>query len=186
MGSMARLSFNEIASYQRTDYSAIEVSISREVLLGENFQPCMAAYIPKKGEVGTIYAQYAASIGKHSSYRYRGLPYGILTEDFKVLKVGHSYIASPYYVDKPWLFIASHFAPYSVRDGAELLAECRDSGTVMVLAVLPFMGKQLVRLGYTKVTETEQYFAGELVLKEVYTNHPEVLARLAKKAGTTL
>jgi hypothetical protein len=78
-------------------------------------------------------------------------------------------------------FIPTHFAPHSLRGGAELVKEVRDS-VPSAFAVTPDLGAQLKKAQFKKVPD---FLAKKVVgpEKEVWTNSYAATARAAATGG---
>ena len=130
-------------------------------------------YSPSFGEMGTVISQYKHAMLKHSKWYNEGLfSHFYKNENGLLLKYGHSYmgISSIYKSKGHILRVFSHFMPYSMREGLEMLKCIFNSEDIAVFAVTPYLGKQLSKIGFTKIGETPQFFGGEVVLKEVFVN----------------
>ena len=178
---MPRINNQEILKAMISDYFIQGVDRPWEPVDDDWFRGrYLSYYFPKKGEVGTICAQYYKAMAKHSTYLWKGWGYSMLQMiqgdgwyydgHSDVIKWRHSYIQG--HQARPWLFVASHFAPYSIREGYEMLEWLRDSKALVIFAVTPYLAKQLVKLGYTVVDHKPQWFDGQYIMKTVCTNQP--------------
>ena len=68
------------------------------------------------------------------------------------------------------IFIASHFAPESLRSGVNLIKDAAESSMPILMAVPAYQAKQLEKAGFKFVTEIPQTFGGEIVSKHVMIN----------------
>lgn len=68
------------------------------------------------------------------------------------------------------IFILSHFAPYSLREGMEHLKVLQELPFKVLIAVPEYQAQMLIRLGFDFAGITYQFFGGELVEKQVLTN----------------
>ena len=129
-------------------------------------------HVLKIGEYGTVIAQYKKAMSKHSTYVCNTLFHHIFNEYGKVLKYKHSYCV--YYdtigKEREYVKIFSHFAPYSMREGVEMLKHLRDSEDLCVFAVTPYLGEMLKKLGYIYIADIPQLFEGKAIMKQIYCN----------------
>jgi len=134
-----------------------------------------------------VYENYVSAMTKHSSYvldqeRFMGLitEQEVNTEDdeywqesTKTWNASHGcFIVGDSLVHgffRSGLFVVSHFAPATMREGVKLVAKLKTYDNV-VFAVTEYLSKMLDKLGYNFVTEMPQEFAGEIVTKKVYTS----------------
>lgn len=126
----------------------------------------------KRGEYGTVIAQYKKAMVKHSTYVCNTLFRHISNDYGKVLKYKHSYCV--YYdtigKQREYVKVFSHFAPYSMREGVEMLKHLKNSEDLCIFAVTPYLGEMLEKLGYIYVTDIPQVFGGNCIMKQVYCN----------------
>jgi len=129
--------------------------------------------------IENIYKNYSNAIGRTSSYR----------GDLKTyIASGDAIVYKPFYADDSVLvgqlyndmFITSHFAPTSLRNGVELIKEAADSPMPIIIAVPDYQSNQLNKAGFRFITQVPQYFAGEIVMKNVMVNDAVTDADLKK------
>ena len=77
------------------------------------------------------------------------------------------------------IFCVSHFAPDSRKGGVELLRGTLSTETPFVICVPEYLAQQLLRLGFRRVGQIPQYFAGEIIAKQVMVNKAVTTSHLA-------
>lgn len=139
----------------------------------EDYRFHIKAYSPKKGEYGTILAQYKKFMLRHSDWYNKDLFYHFDSGNGSIFKYGHSYCGFYSRVgdkERPYLRVFSHFMPYSIREGYEMIASLLDCKDLCIFAVTPYLANMLDKLGFIKQGEIPQMFAGKICTKIVYTN----------------
>lgn len=113
-----------------------------------------------------IDAQYRKKIALHSDYHcdlwshiYFG--YG------SVFKYKDSFLVG--YLQEG-VFIVSHFAPASMKQGVEMMRELANGYESICFAIPFFMAKQAIKLGFEWIGSTHQLFAGHACFKHVFVN----------------
>ena len=68
------------------------------------------------------------------------------------------------------IFIVSHFAPTSLKKGAELIQNAAKEKMPIVIACPAYQSSQLERSGFKYLTQVPQIFNGEIISKNVMIN----------------
>lgn len=121
-----------------------------------------------------IERQYVAAISRHSSYHCCLANHVKMAEFFGVtcycrdhrnVMVGHLQMVANHKV-----FIASHFAPQTMRGGMKLLQQMQEDELPIVFAVTSYLANMLSKMGYEEVGRWPQIFDGQLVMKTIMVN----------------
>jgi hypothetical protein len=116
--------------------------------------------------------QYEDAIGRTSSYR-GDLYNHIISHSGLVFfdnRKESAVIGNLIKLENGSFFIISHFAPYSLRSGVALIKQLSVIDFPVVISVPDYQANQLLKSGFRKVGVIPQYFAGEMVMKNVMAN----------------
>ena len=119
-------------------------------------------------ECEQIRTQYERAISRTSTYVCRDLASHIYEGHGEVYKHQESYLVGVMFED---IFVLSHFAPKSLREGMAMMKHVAYEETQpMVLAVPHRQAKMALRCGWDLVGLTVQRFGNEMVPKVVLCN----------------
>ena len=124
-------------------------------------------YVDDPEEADIIQRQYEHAMGRQSNYRGNVYDH-LLNRNGVIYEDNGDYLVGQLVGDT---FIGSHFAPKNIRSGMRMLEGINKGGLKVVMAVPPYQGNQLAKLGFNQVGQIPQYFNGDIVLKNVYTNN---------------
>lgn len=127
------------------------------------------AYLKINEYLEEVYDNYDRAIGRTSNYR--GNLIGHMSSGSGLIYAPNPKTSNALIGNTVGdIFIVSHFAPASLREGIELLNSAEENGVPVVIAVPEYQSSQLERLGFEMITSIPQYFAGEYVTKNVLIN----------------
>ena len=119
-------------------------------------------------ECEKIRIQYERAISRTSSYKCRDLADHVYYGHGQVYKYQSSYLVGAMFED---VFVLSHFAPKSLREGMAMMEFIAYKETQpMVLAVPHRQAKMAIKCGWDLVGITEQWFGNSYVKKVVLCN----------------
>ena len=116
--------------------------------------------------------QYQKAIGRTSTY-VGDLYNHILSHSGRVLfddRDESAVVGYPIQLRGGSAFIVSHFAPYSLRSGVNLIKYLSKIDHPIIIAVPDYQSRQLSKAGFRKVGIVPQHFDGEVVMKNVMAN----------------
>lgn len=115
----------------------------------------------REGEEDVIAAQYEAAMTRRRSY-VCDLANHIYNCDVRIHRYRRSYLVG---YENEGVFIISHFAPYSMREGVEMMKRLG----MAVAAVTPDLSGMLQKCGWSYHGTIPQWFAGEICKKDLWS-----------------
>lgn len=109
-----------------------------------------------------LYDQYSNAMGRRRSYRYQGLMFDFDDGDRFGVKYGNGavlghnkIVVDPNTGKEASVFVASHFAPESLRQGLGMIDGLGRSSVPTVFAVTPDLSPMLYKTGqFARLTQT--------------------------------